>query len=176
MNSDTGKGGVAVLTDSVALELHINQDFDRFSDRDQEAVLKAVKNLIQTQREIRIVSKKRGSVILTLELSHEEAERVLWAVRQGALQGLSVADASIQSLPASKKRHDSKPLRYGDDKPDLWTTYNVVQEHLLRGGDRYVGTGSAGVRRTSTRPVGSLTVGQRLNRALWSLAEEFADN
>lgn len=70
-----------------------------------------------------------------------------------------------------------KPLRYGDDKSDLWTTFNVVQEHLVRGGDRYMGyTADMGVRRSTTRPIGSLTVGQRLNKALWSLAEEFANN
>lgn len=70
-----------------------------------------------------------------------------------------------------------KPLRYGDDKSDLWTTFNVVQEHLVRGGDHYMGyTANMGIRRSTTRPVGSLTVGQRLNKALWSLAEEFANN
>jgi len=70
-----------------------------------------------------------------------------------------------------------KPLRYGDDKSDLWTTFNVVQEHLVRGGDRYMGyTANMGIRRSTTRPVGSLTVGQKLNKALWSLAEEFANN
>lgn len=29
------------------------------------------------------------------------------------------------------------PRRYGDGSADLWTTFNVVQEHLVRGGDRY---------------------------------------
>ncbi len=70
-----------------------------------------------------------------------------------------------------------KPLRYGDDKPDLWTTFNVVQEHLLRGGDRYLGyTANMGIRRNTTRPVGSLTAGQRINKALWQIAEEFSQN
>ena len=47
----------------------------------------------------------------------------------------------------------------------------------MRGGDRYMGyTASMGIRRSTTRPVGSLTVGQKLNKQLWSLAEEFANN
>lgn len=70
-----------------------------------------------------------------------------------------------------------KPQRYGDDKTDLWTTFNVCQEHLLRGGDRYMGyTANMGVRRNTTRPVGSLTQSQRINKQLWQLAEEFANN
>ncbi len=69
------------------------------------------------------------------------------------------------------------PVRYGDRQPDLWTTFNVVQEHLLRGGDRYLGyTAGMGIRRNTTRAVGGLNEGQRLNKALWSLAGEFAQN
>ncbi|HEY0947105.1 MAG TPA: DUF932 domain-containing protein [Opitutaceae bacterium] len=69
-----------------------------------------------------------------------------------------------------------RPLRYGDDNSDLWTTFNVCQEHLLRGGDRYVARGQHGIRRNSTRPVGGLTQAAQLNKALWELAEEFARN
>jgi hypothetical protein len=69
------------------------------------------------------------------------------------------------------------PLRYGDDKRDLWTTFNVVQEHLLRGGDRYHGNTAHGrERRNTTRPVASLVLGQKLNKSLWQLAEEFSRN
>ena len=31
------------------------------------------------------------------------------------------------------------PIRHGDTAADLWTTLHVVQEHLVRGGDRYLG-------------------------------------
>lgn len=69
------------------------------------------------------------------------------------------------------------PVRYGDAGTDLWTTFNVVQEHLLRGGDRYMGyTEGMGVRRNTTRPVGGISEGQKLNKSLWELAGEFAHN
>jgi len=59
------------------------------------------------------------------------------------------------------------PVRYGDAGVDLWTTFNVVQEHLVRGGDRYMGyTEGMGVRRNRTRPVGGLNEGQKLNNGL----------
>lgn len=70
-----------------------------------------------------------------------------------------------------------KPLRYGDHRSDLWTTFNVVQEHLLRGGDGYIGRNAQGrLRRNTTRAVASLVLGQKLNKGLWQLAEEFSRN
>jgi len=52
---------------------------------------------------------------------------------------------------------------------DLWTTFQRVQENVIRGGQ----TGrSAQGRRIQTRPVGSIDRGVSLNRALWTLAEE----
>ncbi len=75
-------------------------------------------------------------------------------------------------------------MRYGDRGTDLWTTFNVVQEHLLRGGMRYAGYIPAEANqvfpthfvRNTTRPVAGLNEGQRLNKALWTLAEEFSRN
>lgn len=62
--------------------------------------------------------------------------------------------------------------RFDDRKTDLWTTFNVVQENLIRGGIR--GQGSTG-RRMSTRAVSSVTENVKLNRALWSLTEKMAE-
>jgi hypothetical protein len=64
------------------------------------------------------------------------------------------------------------PRRPEDRKADLWTTASVVQEHLIRGGDR--GRASTG-RRTTTRPVKSVNEDIRLNRALWALTERMAE-
>lgn len=76
------------------------------------------------------------------------------------------------------------PVRYGDHAKDLWTTFNLVQEHLCRGGVRYAGhvPAAAGAVfpthfvRNTTRPVVSLMEGQKLNKGLWQLAEEFSRN
>lgn len=61
------------------------------------------------------------------------------------------------------------PRRYEDRKSDLWTTFNAVQENLVRGGVR--GRTTTG-RRMRTRAVGSVTEDTKLNKALWTLAEE----
>lgn len=61
--------------------------------------------------------------------------------------------------------------RWADNKADLWTTFNRVQENLLKGG--LSGRTTTG-RRTSTRAVGGVNENVKLNRALWSLADGLA--
>ena len=51
----------------------------------------------------------------------------------------------------------------------LWTTFQTIQENVIRGGQP--GRSAQG-RRMQTRPVGSIDRGVSLNRALWTLAEE----
>lgn len=61
--------------------------------------------------------------------------------------------------------------RFDDRGADLWRTFNRVQENLLRGG---LSGRTAGGRRTTTREVKGVSENVRLNRALWTLAEEMA--
>ena len=56
-----------------------------------------------------------------------------------------------------------------DQGRSLWTTFQRVQENVMRGGQ--IGRSAQG-RRLHTRPVGSIDRGVSLNRALWVLAEE----
>ena len=53
----------------------------------------------------------------------------------------------------------------------LWTTFNVVQENVIRGGIR--GRTEKGSL-TRTREVTGIDGDIKLNQALWKLAEEFA--
>lgn len=71
------------------------------------------------------------------------------------------------------------PKRYGDGSTDLWTTFNVIQENIMRGGLSYTiptHTNEEGIRvparRAMTRQVKSIREDTRLNKALWTLAEE----
>ncbi|MGH8549816.1 MAG: DUF932 domain-containing protein [Blastocatellia bacterium] len=65
-----------------------------------------------------------------------------------------------------------RPRRADDAGQDLWSTFNVVQERLIRGGQR--GTNRTG-KRITTRPVTGIDNNVRLNRALWVLAGEMAE-
>jgi len=61
-----------------------------------------------------------------------------------------------------------RPRRFEDTHADLWSTFNRVQENLVKGGL----TGrSANGRQQRTRPVQGIDQNVRLNRALWLLAE-----
>lgn len=60
------------------------------------------------------------------------------------------------------------PRRQEDRQSDLWTTYQRVQENLLKGGLQ--GRTALG-KRTRTRAVNGIDGDVKLNRALWALTE-----
>jgi hypothetical protein len=69
-----------------------------------------------------------------------------------------------------------RPRRSADTGADLWSTFNVAQEHLMRGGDQYVHRSENGRRsHRSTGEIRSIDDTSRLNRALWTLSQGMAD-
>jgi hypothetical protein len=62
--------------------------------------------------------------------------------------------------------------RSEDNKPDLWTTLNRIQENVIQGGQR--GKSESG-RRMRTREVKGISDSILINRALWSLAEKMSE-
>ncbi len=72
--------------------------------------------------------------------------------------------------------HPSKllvPKRNTDTNTDLWTTFNVVQENMIKGGVRgNVETQDGRTRTIKTRAVKSIDRDIKLNKALWTLTEE----
>jgi Domain of unknown function (DUF932) len=64
------------------------------------------------------------------------------------------------------------PRRYEDNRNDLWSTFNRVQENLVRGGLKdWSKRKENGKRHTRTRPVTGIDENVKLNKALWHLAE-----
>ncbi|MGS0639360.1 DUF932 domain-containing protein, partial [Citrobacter sp. VF227] len=61
------------------------------------------------------------------------------------------------------------PRRWQDDKHDLWTVFNRLQENLKKGG--LAGRTAQG-KRSHTRAVNGIDGDLKLNRALWVMAEE----
>ena len=59
--------------------------------------------------------------------------------------------------------------RSADADSDLWTTFNRVQENMIRGGLH--GRAASG-KRVTTRAVTGIDQSVKINRALWTLAEE----
>lgn len=65
----------------------------------------------------------------------------------------------------------NRARRFDDQGSDLWRTFNRVQEGMIRGG---ISGRRADGRRTTTRAVNAIDTDTKLNRALWTLAEEMA--
>lgn len=62
--------------------------------------------------------------------------------------------------------------RTADVAPDLWTTFNAVQENIIRGGlNGMRRTDEGRIVRRSTRPINGIDQNVGVNRALWTLAE-----
>lgn len=65
-----------------------------------------------------------------------------------------------------------EPRRREDRSADLWTSFNVIQENLVRGGLQGRRRNAEGrIRRSRTRPINGIDQNVSLNRALWALAE-----
>jgi hypothetical protein len=102
---------------------------------------------------------------------------------------LAPAEALILAEESAALRFDLEPgeaspiapakfldaRRIDDRKPDLWTTFNTIQENAIQGGLRGKVVQPDGRKRnTRTREVKGIDASVRLNRSLWSLAEKMA--
>ena len=65
--------------------------------------------------------------------------------------------------------YTSRPQSAGQS---LWTTFNVIQENVIRGGLHGRKRNAEGhIRRSQTRAINGIDQNVTLNRALWTLAE-----
>lgn len=112
----------------------------------------------------------------------ENVPKVIERVDQFKQIGLTTAEQNVFAEAALMLRYDKgeAPIeaskltaaqRYEDQKSDLWTTYNKVQENLIKGGVR--GKNKSGGR-TSTRSINAVSENVRVNKALWELTEQMA--
>jgi len=90
----------------------------------------------------------------------------------------SIEELEVQKdWPVKNEPFDFRKLlvakRRSDLGHDLWTTFNIVQENVLRGGAKYHTYDDHGkLRNHSTREVKSIDRSIKLNQALWGLGQE----
>jgi hypothetical protein len=100
-------------------------------------------------------------------VSLNEEEQSLFATAALALR----YDDKVQAAPITATRLlDAR--RAADKGPDLWSTFNRVQENMIRGGLEARTPRGA---RTSTRAITGIDQNVRLNKALWLLADKMAE-
>lgn len=68
-----------------------------------------------------------------------------------------------------------RPRRGADSGSDLWKTFNVVQENVIKGGLHGVSRENGHRRNVTTRQVKGIDQDVKLNRAMWQLAERMAE-
>jgi transcriptional regulator with XRE-family HTH domain len=91
---DAGRDGkVAVDTGRKILDLVIEIDYDSFTEAQLDRLLRLVRGVLELRGDIRVLGKRRGSVVLTLELTPGDAERLYWAVKGGQLAELGIVEA-----------------------------------------------------------------------------------
>jgi hypothetical protein len=115
--------------------------------------LPKVQGHIKKMQSIELTPDQRGvfaAAALDLRYDHDEKGRSLAPIDPGQLL---------------------RVRRMDDNKSDLWTTFNTVQENLLQGGLRGRSNGETR-RRVTTRQVKGVAEDVRLNRSLWTLARE----
>ena len=91
-----------------------------------------------------------------------------------AQQGLALRYGSLEQSPV-EARTLLTPRRIEDQSNDLWTSFNSIGEHLLRGGVSDSRRDRRG-RLRSIRALRGIDSQVSLNMRLWNLAEETANN
>lgn len=91
----------------------------------------------------------------------DQLERLDFAAQAAALRFHGCSESGLQPSRLLV------PRRAEDAGDDLWRTFNVVQENVLRGG---IVRRTASGRLMRTRPIQAIREDVRLNSALWDLA------
>lgn len=105
-------------------------------------------------------------------IEHMDAMRSL-TLSQGEKQVFAEAAKMLRWDPEEMSVNNTdllRPRRSDDRSDDLWTTFNVLQEKIIKGGTYVQNKETRNMQRA--REVKSVSENVRLNKALWTLAEE----
>jgi hypothetical protein len=100
------------------------------------------------------------------QLTLSRPEQVVFAEAAMSIKFEEEQDAPFDASELLRTR------RADDRDASLWTTFNKIQENVVRGG---IAGRNANGRRTRTREVTAIDNNVKLNRALWTLAEKMAE-
>jgi hypothetical protein len=122
----------------------------------------------------------------------QNAPRVNETIKEWKQIPLTVPEQNILARAAHSYRFDQDspikpeqllaPKRYADNGSDLWSTFNRIQEHTVRGNDRARTADTRDERgrliqrgrMVRSREVKSISDNVKLNQALWQMAEDMA--
>ncbi len=107
------------------------------------------------------------------QLTMNQDERMAFAE---AAHVLRFGDAEGDVHTPVEPKQLLKARRTEDEAPDLWTTFNVVQENAIKGGVKnwVRDEGGRQMRRYTSRAIKGIDQDVKLNKALWVLADKMA--
>jgi len=123
-----------------------------------DRVIEGVYEVVESFEQVNQHKEAMKALPLSIEAQHAFAEAALSLRFDVDKQPAPVTAAQILA-----------PRRAQDTSNDLWTTFNRVQENIIRGGLN--GRNKAG-KRSRTRSVSGMDQDIKLNRALWILGQE----
>jgi hypothetical protein len=146
-----------------------------------------MKNIIEHAAQIRGRMNKVAEVVeqwRSIELDTEAQHRFAANACRLRWEGATIvnrAQDSIGDLCKGEKLIDTSSFlqvrRKADSRNDLWTTFNRVQETLIRGGTEVYSLDPQDLtpRLIRSRRVTSMDTDNRINQGLWNLASQTAD-
>jgi len=147
-----------VVPDGVCQTIKV-QHSGKIADRVTEGAFEVLDGLT------RVVEERDSMRALTLNTGEQLA-----FARAAALLRFAPEDAA--AVPVTPEQVN-RARRMDDRAPDLWTTFNRVQENVVRGGMQGQTVDANGRRqRRAVRAVTGIDQDVKLNRALWTLADE----
>ncbi len=153
-----------IVADSIVAEHTI-----RHSGYTEEIVKEAVYNIVED------MPKVYNSIERFQDVSLDDDEQFAFA--KGALM-LTFDDEQLEGVMIDDTaRRLMRPTRQEEKDGNLWNSFNVVQEKMIRGG-RFLKTDKDPMSRpkiTKRRAVKNITKNVNINRALWAYAEALAD-
>lgn len=92
--TDDGEGGIAVVAGTATIDIKLDREFDEFSESQKTAFMDALRRMLSLG-DVTVKGKRRGSVLLRMHMSEQDARRVEEACSRGHLRGLGVISAGI---------------------------------------------------------------------------------
>ncbi len=118
------------LSSTNTIEIQLNVDFDNFSPENEKAFLEAIRTLLDTAADLKIISKRKGSTFLKLKLSRADIERIRLAAETGELSDFPIVKAEV--VPDEEYSLDSsqRPRVFVGSSSEGLTIAEMIQLNL----------------------------------------------
>lgn len=99
------------IEDELSIEIKVNADFDKFSKKDANSLVKKIKETLALNNAPKVLNVKKGSVKINLELKKEDIEILYDAVAKGQFHNLDIISAEFSYSESKETINIAKDLR-----------------------------------------------------------------